>query len=469
MTLCKKSKRGNHKQSCILLPMDLVEDIDAGIMEDLIDPSLNIKKYPVYMCFRNKCFKKREGGFKLNTISGICQQVVPKYIKEIDIGDNKLQTFNSLMLSKNQSGQQPGFDKLRRLWLDGNQLTTVVLEGLPKLEELYLNHNKLRYIPSLAHLNTLMILDLSSNDLFGSISALSALSHHLIQLDLSYNQYKWNQAQFMESVSIISTFKKLEILILSPNPFNNFYTKGWIQHFMFGLKDGKLSEVDDEKQKEKDYWKKNQPIQLQLTELGKNPDSYIEQQQEIQQDKKMSKIPALQIDTNQQDEQQQQDPNTFGQVLSVTIVSPRGVQSEQVSKLSVPQSPIAQQSTQLQQQQDIVKPSALLPQSQQSEQVQVFTSAPLVQQALSPKSPKPFSPEMNEQTFEEQHQHEFVDEYNKLNKNKELTSKISLLRRNNQGSVFEIEDQQIGIECAKQLVNIDNMVDGVQYIHQQTY
>ena len=54
---------------------------------------------------------------------------------------NRLSSFNTVEFSKNKGGDKPGFERLRRLWLDSNELSFVVLNKVPKLEELYLQDN----------------------------------------------------------------------------------------------------------------------------------------------------------------------------------------------------------------------------------------------------------------------------------------------------------------------------------------
>lgn len=56
-----------------------------------------------------------------------------------------MESFDGMLASKNSKGEMNGFPRLRRLWLDSNLITTLNLEGLQRLEELYLNNNEVCY------------------------------------------------------------------------------------------------------------------------------------------------------------------------------------------------------------------------------------------------------------------------------------------------------------------------------------
>ncbi|KAK2952199.1 hypothetical protein BLNAU_12902 [Blattamonas nauphoetae] len=198
--------RSNHKHSCVLLPGSTATRLTTNLFSSLTEGNERLmKKYPVYLCFSNACFGEEEGGFRLKTVDSIGSVINTALVKEIDFGGNFLTSFSTSAFSKAKDGTMSG--------------------NLPTFKDLH-------------HLS---ILDLSHNQLEGSIINLTSVAPHLLQLDLSYNKFSWNEDELSQNATVIADMMKLERLNLSNNPFCTFFEQEWENYFLYPLRNGKLN------------------------------------------------------------------------------------------------------------------------------------------------------------------------------------------------------------------------------------
>lgn len=79
------SDKRNHRNSIIPIPLEALTDIDATILSQLVEETSDkMQKYPVYLCFCNKCFDDDDSQFHINKISGIGHVMKPEVVKEMD-------------------------------------------------------------------------------------------------------------------------------------------------------------------------------------------------------------------------------------------------------------------------------------------------------------------------------------------------------------------------------------------------
>ena len=81
------SFRQNHKHNAVLPPSDFVYNLTPDVLKPLIRlDEKQLSKYPVYLCFRNKCQKEQTGSFMISSASNFGQCVTTGVVKEIDFG-----------------------------------------------------------------------------------------------------------------------------------------------------------------------------------------------------------------------------------------------------------------------------------------------------------------------------------------------------------------------------------------------
>lgn len=86
--LCAMSDRSNHSNNAIKPPNDNpIPILRESILGELLqDSQKKLKKYPVYLCFNNDCFKKTKASFALTKVGNIGSKVPAGFVKEIDFG-----------------------------------------------------------------------------------------------------------------------------------------------------------------------------------------------------------------------------------------------------------------------------------------------------------------------------------------------------------------------------------------------
>ena len=157
------SERSHNKNNCITPIGEVVYKLTPDVLNRLVSKKASsIKAYPIYVCFNNSCLRNRGKDFMLTSANGLGAVIPSEMIKELDLGfvpviplflflillsflflrGNKLVTFNARESSTNLSLRSRGYKKLKKLWLDSNKIRMVSLDGLPQLEELYLQHNQ---------------------------------------------------------------------------------------------------------------------------------------------------------------------------------------------------------------------------------------------------------------------------------------------------------------------------------------
>lgn len=172
-------------------------------------------KYVQYGRLRYKILRFKDGRSRLEIVKrgildiaeiiGLNEQIE---LKELDLSNNKIKSFNGLENLVN----------LRILRLSSNQISEISgLERLVNLEELYLNENQIKEINGLENLTNLRILDLNNNQL-NELKGLENLTN-LRVLDLNNNQI--NELKGLQNLENLKDF------VVNKNPLDDWMKKNF--------------------------------------------------------------------------------------------------------------------------------------------------------------------------------------------------------------------------------------------------
>lgn len=91
------SNKPNHRYSCVQIPAEPLYELTPDVLSDLVAGNEKMmQKYPVYLCFCNRCFGDEDTEFQISTIDGIGCVVKPSIVKEIDFTYDYLTNYSFL-------------------------------------------------------------------------------------------------------------------------------------------------------------------------------------------------------------------------------------------------------------------------------------------------------------------------------------------------------------------------------------
>eukprot|EP00164_Ancoracysta_twista_P005156 GFYU01007033.1.p1 GENE.GFYU01007033.1~~GFYU01007033.1.p1 ORF type:complete len:396 (-),score=115.59 GFYU01007033.1:162-1349(-) len=208
----------DEKPNCIVGPREPVYELTDSVMESLCalpaGKRFGQAKYPLYLYLDDP-------NFQLKGIEGI-RVINASALKELKVSGNQLEALEEVRQ----------FGLLKRLYAAKNLLSSFKLE-LYKLEHLDLSFNQLTTFPNMSVLPTLKYLNLSNNKISGSFAMFERSSPQLNFLDLSNNEFDWNQEEMFQNTSFLRYLSQLGTFSFQGNNkiHELFGYKEWILYF----------------------------------------------------------------------------------------------------------------------------------------------------------------------------------------------------------------------------------------------